>query len=271
VIAASRQELSGDHAPLQAVLFDYGHTLVDYTLPERWIYEAYREIRDVLKTEAKSELPGAEELVERVARQISERIEESYASDRLQELDVLALFKEALGSLGFTPSPELVRWVVETEHMAGARHLSASPETLETLRALQQMGLRIGIISNAHYLPYMMRRDWERLGIAPFIDAAIISSEVGIRKPHPAIFQQLLHELDVAPNAALFVGDRLYDDIGGAQNVGMRAVLTHEFRQEEVGSDTAVPDLVINRLPELLPYVQSLLGVTRIPTQQPHE
>jgi len=39
------------------------------------------------------------------------------------------------------------------------------------------------------------------------------------------------------------------DDIGGAKGVGMRAVLTREFRSEE--PDDVRPDAVIDRLSEL--------------------
>lgn len=47
----------------------------------------------------------------------------------------------------------------------------------------------------------------------------------------------------------MFVGDRLLDDVAGAQGVGMRAVLTREFRQEE--GSTVRPDAVIDALVEL--------------------
>ena len=55
--------------------------------------------------------------------------------------------------------------------------------------------------------------------------------------------------LQVRPEQTVFVGDRLNDDIGGAQPLGMGTVLTREFRQEEPGEIR--PDAVIERLTQL--------------------
>jgi putative hydrolase of the HAD superfamily len=128
------------------------------------------------------------------------------------------------------------------------------------LRELRNAGLRIGVVSNAHFLPELMREDLERLGIAGLVDDAVFSAELGVRKPHPAIFLKVLHALDVTPEEAVFIGDRLRDDIGGAKKLGMHAVLTHQFRQEEVRADTPQPDLVIQSLRDLLPFVRQRVG-----------
>jgi putative hydrolase of the HAD superfamily len=247
---------------LRAVLFDYGHTLIDFTVPEDGLHEVYGEIRQRLVAEAGDELPQASELVARVAREVTRRVEESYLSDRLIELDILALFEGALSGLGFVPHSDTVCWVAESEHIALTRFLRCSPETIDTLGHIHDAGLKVGIISNAHLLPYMMRRDWQSLGIAPFVDASLVSSEVGIRKPHPDVFRHVLRELDVAPEEAVFVGDRLLDDVGGAHAVGMQAILTREFRQEDVEPEGELPELVVDRLSDILPYVLSQVATT---------
>ncbi|HMO53962.1 MAG TPA: hypothetical protein PJ994_05615 [Tepidiformaceae bacterium] len=51
------------------------------------------------------------------------------------------------------------------------------------------------------------------------------------------------------PGDALFVGDRVREDVLGPQALGIGGVLTHEFRQEEVGE--ATPFGVIRSIPEL--------------------
>jgi len=254
---------------LEAVLFDYGHTLVDFTVPEDALHDVYGRIRLRLVEEANVELPAAPELVELVARRVTRAVDASYGRDRLLELDILALFEEALGALGFTPSAETVRWVAEVEHRALSAHLVSPPEIIATIAAIHDAGLKIGVVSNAHLLPDLMRENWMDLGFGQFVDASVISSEIGKRKPHPAIFEAALRELGVAPAAALFVGDRALDDVGGAHQMGMRAVLTTEFSgstgraasEEEAAALLAEkPELVVDSLPQILPYVMSLIA-----------
>jgi putative hydrolase of the HAD superfamily len=69
----------------------------------------------------------------------------------------------------------------------------------------------------------------------------VFSSEVGKRKPHAAIFEHALRALDVRPEQALFVGDRLYEDVRGAADLGMRTVQALWFRADE-NPDGGEPD-----------------------------
>ncbi len=108
--------------------------------------------------------------------------------------------------------------------------------------------------------PHLMRRDLEDLGLARFFAATTFSSEVGWRKPDPRIFRRVLDELEVTPAEAVFVGDRLLDDVSGARSVGMRTVLTHEFRRETEGDDE--PDAVIARLGDLPPLLAAWRAAT---------
>ena len=81
------------------------------------------------------------------------------------------------------------------------------------------------------------------------MDGVAFSSEIGVRKPRPQIFEHVLEAVACKPVDAVFVGDRLVDDIAGAQAVGMRAILTRQYRQEE--PDSIAPDAVIEHITEL--------------------
>jgi putative hydrolase of the HAD superfamily len=71
------------------------------------------------------------------------------------------------------------------------------------------------------------------MGVAERLDFSVFSSEVGMRKPHPAIFERALAALGVEPQRALFVGDRLYEDVRGAGELGMTTVQALWFRADE--------------------------------------
>jgi putative hydrolase of the HAD superfamily len=109
------------------------------------------------------------------------------------------------------------------------------------LESLRGRGLKLGLVSNAFDPGPLLHRDLEQLGIAERIDFAVFSSELGKRKPHPEIFERALDALGVAPHEALFVGDRLYEDVRGASEVGMTTVQAVWFRADE-NPDGAEPD-----------------------------
>ncbi len=101
------------------------------------------------------------------------------------------------------------------------------------LDALRARGLRLGLVSNAFDPGWLLHRDLEQLGIAERIDFAVFSSEVGKRKPHAEIFERALAAVRAEPGEAMFVGDRLYEDVRGANELGMTSVQALWFRADE--------------------------------------
>lgn len=67
-----------------------------------------------------------------------------------------------------------------------------------------------------HYRLALLTNAWrggrhvltERFPLAPLVDDIVISAEVGLAKPDPAIYRLALDRLEVAPHEALFVDDK---------------------------------------------------------------
>jgi len=88
------------------------------------------------------------------------------------------------------------------------------------------------------------------------IDGAVYSSEIDWTKPHPEAFLAAMAAVGVTdPKRCVFVGDRPWDDIHGAQSVGMRAVLIPHSDVPTFAD--ATPDAVIESLAELVPLIES--------------
>src|SRR6476660_3004784 len=79
------------------------------------------------------------------------------------------------------------------------------------------------------------------MGLAERLVLSVFSSEVGMRKPHPAIVERALEALEVEPENTLFVGDRLFEDVRGAAELGMTTVQALWYRADE-HPDGAEPD-----------------------------
>jgi REG-2-like HAD superfamily hydrolase len=98
------------------------------------------------------------------------------------------------------------------------------PDVRDTLTTLRAEGLKLGVVSNwDHRLPDLL----QSLGLARLFDALTYSSDVGVEKPDPRIFESALRRLEIdsrQAGTALHVGDGRLEDVEGAQAVGMRAL-----------------------------------------------
>lgn len=223
-----------DGADVTTVLFDYGHTLMDFTRPEELLLEAYHRINQRLEEELETEVPAAHELLVAVSERVDEEIGESYRGGAEQEVDIATLYNHALAALGMELKPETVDWVVDEEQRAWLKGIEASPHAHGVLEQLKGRGLRLGIVSNAAFPPHSMRAQLESLGLSPYFDATVYSSEIGVRKPNRAIYEECVKRLGgTGDGGVVFIGDRLREDIWGPRRLGYDAVLTHEFRHEQ--------------------------------------
>jgi putative hydrolase of the HAD superfamily len=243
--------------PIEAVLFDYGHTLIYFDeRPHSALLGAYENVNRLLADTLEREVPAAQVMIERVSQAVDAEIQRDYAAGREEEVEIAAIYDAALRGIGLELEPALIERVMELEQEGWLNSVHVGPDVVSTLEELQRRGLRLGVVSNAAYLPRLMRAQLAALGLAKYFSGVIFSSEIGVRKPHPAIYQDALAKLGVEPSRTVFVGDRVREDVQGPKSLGMRAVLTREWRQED---DPGVADFVIQRLDEL-PAVLNRLG-----------
>jgi putative hydrolase of the HAD superfamily len=119
---------------------------------------------------------------------------------------------------------------------------------------LAQRGIRIGVLSNTIWPRQYHRGVFERDGVLDLIDADIYSSELAWTKPHREVFRAAAAALGVEPAEAVYVGDRPFEDIHGAQLAGMRAIWVPHSEipaGQQVAVD-AVPDGVAHQLLDIL-------------------
>ena len=94
----------------------------------------------------------------------------------------------------------------------------------ETLWALHDQGLRLGLFSNTVWPGDYHRADLAQHGLLEDLDCTFFSADVDVWKPEARAFQLPLEALDLAPEEAVYVGDHPYFDVYGAQQAGLRGV-----------------------------------------------
>ena len=135
-------------------------------------------------------------------------------------------------------------------------HTLADPDARDLLSGLREAGLRVGVLSNTLWPRWHHEAVFSRDGLSPFIDAAVYSSEIPFAKPHADAFRAAIVAVGSTPERTVFVGDRPWDDVHGAQQVGMRAILIPHSRLGDQAVDIDVtPDAVVERLGDVLEVV----------------
>jgi putative hydrolase of the HAD superfamily len=172
--------------------------------------------------------------VERMAAHFRERYEPFFwIPGTVEELEYPGLVRQLLRDFGVEVTDDELTRFLEAEHAAWEPARQPAAHTPALLEALRKRGLKLGLVSNAFDPGWLLHRDLEQMGLAERLDAAVFSSEVGKRKPHPAIFEHALEALRVDAADAVFVGDRLYEDVRGAGDLGMTTVQALWFRADE--------------------------------------
>jgi putative hydrolase of the HAD superfamily len=94
-------------------------------------------------------------------------------------------------------------------------------EMWDLVREFRQAGGRAAFLSNG--VPEIMARIREDRGLDDLFDAVVVSCEVGLAKPDPAIYELTLRRLGTAPEDTLFVDDRVVNT-QAAESVGIRTL-----------------------------------------------
>jgi putative hydrolase of the HAD superfamily len=226
-------------SPVRAVIFDWGGTLTPWhTVDHVTLW------RDVCA------LHFAGELVERNAAAIRAAERELWLAAERDHRS--ATIGHVLERAGVVPTAAFLDSYFE----AWEPHTLTDPDAAEMFLRLRAGGIRVGVLSNTMWPRSWHEEVFRRDGVLDLIDGAVYSSEISWTKPHPEAFRAAMAAVGISdPAACVFVGDRPYDDVHGAQCLGMRTVLVPN--SDVPPYPAAVPDAVIGRLGELRPLIES--------------
>lgn len=226
----------------RAVLFDFDNTLVNYTLAEKEALTAALRHFGIIRDERDWEAFFA----------CYEPVSSDYWRKRdgrtPRELSIMTIRDTLERYVGRSDVAEQLAdmyW----DRFCNACHFE--PGARELLSHLSGR-YRLGLITNGY--AEAQRKRLAACGIGNLFQAVVISDEVGMRKPDPRMFDLALRQLDASPDEALYVGDNLHDDYGGARNAGI-AFCFYNRDREPLAPDV-LPDYVVEsleQLTELLP------------------
>jgi putative hydrolase of the HAD superfamily len=125
--------------------------------------------------------------------------------------------------LGVQPGVNAIRLVARMRNDY-ARKLMMKPKAgaLEALQHVKEQGFKTGLISDCTPDEPEI---WRDTPLAPWFNAAVFSSDVGLKKPDPQIYELAVRRLGVQASQCIYIGDGQSDELQGAAQIGMHAVL----------------------------------------------
>ena len=139
--------------------------------------------------------------------------------------DMEANVRAICDELGLNASPAAVSEALAVRRTMYDLWFRPREGALETLGELRARRYPVGLLSMcAPDTPAL----WRTSPLAPLVDVTIFSSEMGLRKPDPAIYRLAASRLGVAPEACCYCGDGSYGELTGAEAVGMTAYLIRD-------------------------------------------
>ena len=166
--------------------------------------------------------------------------------DHQQSSTIADLFVEA----GLDHDPELLHAYFEFWEP----HTATDPEVRPLFEALRADDVRVGVLSNTIWPREWHRGFFERDGVLDLIDGDVYTSEVPWTKPSPLAFEAAMEAVGVSDaSRCVYVGDRLFDDVWGAQQAGLRAIHIplSTIPVSQVGHTEGEPDAVVHRISEI--------------------
>jgi HAD superfamily hydrolase (TIGR01509 family) len=132
------------------------------------------------------------------------------------------------------------------------------PGAVETVRAIGEAGIRLGVVSSAVYHPFL---EWtlEEFGIKDAFTTIVTSASAGYYKSRPEIYLHAAELLSANPGHMVHVGDSLRFDVGGASRAGMGTVWLR-FPDKPGDGSEYVPDLTVTTLEGSAPGILGVLS-----------
>ena len=236
---------------IEVVIFDWGGTLTPWADID--VLDSWRAYSRVVRPDDAESLAQTLAKAE-VARWAEQRRTAGHAgTGRLDQL---------LSEHGIDTESEVHRYALAAYDQWWTPYTLSDPQAAPLMLALRERGLRIGVLSNTQWPVGVHDAVLVRDGLQHLIDGAVYTSELRVGKPHPDAFRAALDSVGVeSPASAVFVGDRPYDDVHGAQMFGMRAILLAHggIAASELVAVETEPDAVVSELADVLGVIDSWL------------
>jgi len=225
---------------IKAVLFDVDNTLIDFMRMKRAGCKAGIDamIDAGLKMSEKDALKLLYELYEIYGIE-SQRIFQKFT-------------KKVYGKENY----KLISHGVLAYRKMREAYLMPYANVIPTLLELKKQGYRLAIVSDAPIMEAWMRI--ASLKLDDFFDVIITKADARKQKTHAAPFKAALKRLDIKPDEAIMIGDRIARDVNTAKKLGIHTVYARYGDENPAEKEKSGAEFEINDISEILRVLKEI-------------
>lgn len=242
---------------IKAVVFDLGGTLIEYAgAYEHWPEMETPGFTAVYQhlTQNNIPLPDFNQFRDCGFALLPGRWQQAVKHER--NLTVVDLLTDVLAQLNVQiPANGLLDEASRRYQQAVQDQATVMPDAAETIRQVKAAGYKVGLLSNTMFSGDAHKADLARFELLDYFDNLLFSGDVGKWKPNADPFLQLLGEMGVVGETAVYVGDDPTSDVVGGRSAGMKTVYI-KSNQRFHKPNGVEPDAEINQLKELIQILQ---------------
>ena len=255
---AAKERLS----KVKAIYFDLDDTLCGYwDASKKGLREAFElnPIPGVSTDDAIAAWGGAFQGFSRDLKKIPDLYDAYLTSGAPTRTHQMRLTLEGLGQ----PSDEFAARLSQAYMERRDANLKLFPDAISVLDTLSQR-FKIGLITNGP--ADIQNQEIDTTGIRNYLHAIFIEGEQRVGKPEKIVFDRAAAAMECDPEDLLMVGNSLHHDIRPAIEFGWATVWTHRAtdvppssktgKPEPIPTEGPLPDLIVNHLSEILPYLE---------------
>lgn len=150
---------------------------------------------------------------------------ESQMTGPFPEIQLELVFHQLAADRGVLFSAEQLSSIGIAFRTISRSYLRLYPDVIEVLETLKSHGLGIYLLSNAQHM--FTESEMLMLGLIPFFDGILYSSDAGCKKPDPTFMQLLLTQWQLDPSSCIMIGNEAGSDIAIANACHMDSIYLH--------------------------------------------
>jgi putative hydrolase of the HAD superfamily len=245
---------------IRGVIFDFGSTLISFQGEAGEVRKlATQAMVKYLHDENVKFNNGA------FVKRFNELLEMSFEARESTNIEIssISVLRLALTEFGYAAvTDEILHRALERFYNHFEDYWQPMPDLHPVLDEIHTGDYRLGMISNAGNADNVQRLI-DKVDIRKYFDPVLISSDVGLRKPHSLLFDAVLNAWHLPAEQVVMIGDMLNADVLGAQRVGMHQIwITAEADNESNRQNaTAIdPEASTEKLRDIPMLIQSMVS-----------